>query len=109
MDDDLDPVFKALADRSRRWVLDALHERDGQTLSDLCSQLDMTRQATSKHLAVLEAAGLVVAVRAGRTKLHYLNPVPINAIRDRWISKYERSRLDALATLKTALEEHPDD
>lgn len=105
---DLDAVFKALADRSRRLVLDKLFEHDGQTLSQLCAHLDLTRQATSKHLAVLEAAGLISTVRQGRAKLHYLNPVPINAIGERWIRKYERSRLDALADLKTALEEHKD-
>lgn len=105
MDDDLDVVFKALADRSRRLVLDKLRERNGQTLGQLCGHLEMTRQATSKHLAVLEAAGLVTTVRQGREKLHYLNPVPINEIHQRWISRYERPRLDALATLKDALEE----
>lgn len=108
VDAELDAVFKALADRSRRLVLDKLFAHDGQTLSQLCAHLAMTRQATSKHLAVLEAAGLVVTVRQGREKLHYLNPVPINAIGERWIRKYERSRLDALADLKTALEERND-
>jgi DNA-binding transcriptional ArsR family regulator len=109
MDTDLDAVFKALADNSRRSVLDKLHQESGQTLGEFCADLDMTRQAVSKHLAILEAAGLVVAVRRGRQKLHFLNPVPINEIHRRWISKYEQSRLDALATLKTALEEHRHD
>jgi DNA-binding transcriptional ArsR family regulator len=105
VDEDYDAVFKALADRSRRLVLDKLFEHDGQTLVQLCAYLDMSRQATSKHLAILEAAGLVSTVRQGREKLHYLNPVPINAIHTRWISKYEQSRLDALANLRTALHE----
>ncbi|MGH3645887.1 MAG: ArsR/SmtB family transcription factor [Micromonosporaceae bacterium] len=105
MDDDLDVVFRALADRSRRLVLDKLRERTGQTLSQLCPHLDMTRQATSKHLAILEAAGLVTTVRHGREKLHYLNPVPIHEIHRRWISRYEQPRLDALANLRDALEE----
>jgi DNA-binding transcriptional ArsR family regulator len=109
VDEDLDAVFKALADRSRRLVLDKLRREPGQTLTELCGGLDMTRQAVSKHLAILAAADLVVAVRRGREKLHYLNPIPINQIHQRWISKYERSRLDALATLKTALEERRDD
>lgn len=103
--DELDAVFKALADRSRRLVLDKLRERNGQTLGQLCTHLDMTRQATSKHLAILEAAGLVVTVRHGREKLHHLNPAPIHQIHERWISRYDKSRLDALATLKRALEE----
>jgi DNA-binding transcriptional ArsR family regulator len=102
---DLDAVFKALADPTRRLVLDRLHERGGQTLGELCRRLSMTRQAVSKHVAILEAAGLVFARRVGREKLHYLNPVPINDIYERWISKYERDRLAALAALKTALEE----
>ena len=105
MDDDLDEVFKALADPSRRLVLDKLREQPGPTLGELCTHLDMSRQAGSKHIGILEAADLVVTVRQGRRKLHYLNPVPIHEIHRRWISKYEQSRLDALATLKTALEE----
>lgn len=109
MDEDLDAVFKALADRSRRLVLDKLFEHDGQTLVQLCAHLDMSRQATSKHLAILEAAGLVSAVRQGREKLHYLNPVPINAIHTRWISKYEQARLDALSTLKSALDDQTEE
>ncbi len=102
-------MFKALADRSRRLVLDKLFEHDGQTLVQLCAHLDMSRQATSKHLAILEAAGLVSAVRQGREKLHYLNPVPINAIHTRWISKYEQARLDALSTLKSALDDQTEE
>jgi len=109
VDEDLDAVFKALADRSRRLVLDKLFEHDGQTLVQLCAHLDMSRQATSKHLAILEAAGLVSAVRQGREKLHYLNPVPINAIHTRWISKYEQARLDALSTLKSALDDQTEE
>ncbi|MGH3658165.1 MAG: ArsR/SmtB family transcription factor [Micromonosporaceae bacterium] len=111
VDEDLDAVFKALADSSRRLVLDKLRERNGQTLNELCRPLEMTRQATSKHLAILEAAGLVTTVRRGREKWHYLNPVPINQIHERWISRYEQHRLDALATLKHALQgadERPD-
>jgi DNA-binding transcriptional ArsR family regulator len=109
VDEDLDAVFKALADRSRRLVLDKLFEHDGQTLLQLCAHLDMSRQATSKHLAILEAAGLVSAVRQGREKLHYLNPVPINAIHTRWISKYEQARLDALSALKSALDDQTEE
>jgi len=104
----MDAVFKALADASRRQLLDSLHARNGQTLNELCGQLDMTRQAVAKHLVLLEDANLVVAQRRGREKLHYLNPVPINDIADRWIGKYERHRLRALAALKKALEGEPD-
>lgn len=100
----MDDVFRALADPSRRELLDRLRSDNGQTLGDLCARLDMTRQAVSKHLAILEAANLVVTVRRGREKLHYLNPVPIHDIADRWIGKFERGRLDALAQLKRALE-----
>ncbi len=103
-DADLDAVFKALADRTRRLVLDRLRERGGLTLAELCDRLAMTRQAVSKHVAILEAAGLVATRRHGREKLHYLNPVPINDIYERWISKYERDRLTALADLKAALD-----
>jgi DNA-binding transcriptional ArsR family regulator len=101
----VDEVFKALADDSRRMLLDRLNERNGQTLTELCAGLDMARQSVSKHLAVLEAANLVTTVRRGREKLHYLNPEPINAIADRWISRYDRGRVAALADLKTALEQ----
>ena len=100
----LDPVFKALADPVRRGLLDALHGRGGQTLGELCEGRGMTRQAVSKHLAVLESANLVAAEKRGREKLHYLNPVPIQEIADRWIGKYERGRLSALADLKRRLE-----
>ena len=101
---DLDPVFKALADESRRGLLDRLRARNGQTLGELCERQSMTRQAVSKHLAILEDANLVATVKRGREKLHYLNPVPIHEIADRWIGKFERSRLDALGDLKKALE-----
>jgi len=101
----MDAVFKALADPSRRDLLDRLYAKNGQTLGELCERLDMTRQAVSKHLAVLEGANLVVSVRRGREKLHYLNPVPIHDIAERWIGKYERHRLQALSDLKKGLEE----
>ena len=107
--DELDPVFKALADRTRRRLLDRLFAENGQTLGELCPQLDMTRQAVTKHLVVLEAANLVVTVWRGREKLHYLNPEPIEAIADRWIGKYERRRVRALRDLKQALEEKNDE
>ena len=102
MDDDT--VFRALADPSRRQLLDRLHERNGQTLSELCRELDMTRQAVTKHLAILEDANLVATRRRGREKLHFINPVPINEIAERWIGKFERPRLGALAELKRKLE-----
>ena len=105
----MDEVFRALADPSRRLLLDSLNERTGQTLRELCAGLDMARQSVSKHLAVLEEANLVTTVWHGREKLHYLNAEPINAIADRWISQYERARARALADLKTALEESPMD
>jgi DNA-binding transcriptional ArsR family regulator len=101
----MDAVFKALADPSRRELLDRLYAENGQTLNDLCMRLAMTRQAVSKHLAILEAANLVATVKRGREKLHYLNPVPIHEIADRWIGKYERRRLRALTELKRGLEE----
>ena len=103
MDDDA--VFKALADPTRRHLLDRLHERDGRTLSELESELEMSRFGVMKHLRVLEAAGLVVALRSGREKLHYLNPVPIRLIHDRWIDKYTEHRVAALADLKSTLEQ----
>jgi DNA-binding transcriptional ArsR family regulator len=102
---DDDPVFKALADPTRRHLLDRLFERDGRTLTELESDLEMTRFGVMKHLRVLEAAGLVVPRRSGREKLHYLNPVPIRQIHDRWISKYAEHRVAALADLKNELEE----
>ena len=100
----MDAVFRALADPSRRELLDGLRERGGRTLGELCEGRAMTRQAVSKHLAVLEGANLVVTEKRGREKLHYLNPVPIQEIADRWIGKYERGRLAALADLKRRLE-----
>jgi uncharacterized protein YndB with AHSA1/START domain/DNA-binding transcriptional ArsR family regulator len=100
----MDDVFKALADPSRRALLDRLNDRNGQTLRELCAGLDMARQSVSKHLAVLEAANLVSTVWRGREKLHYVNAEPINAIADRWINQYDRARVHALADLKTALE-----
>jgi DNA-binding transcriptional ArsR family regulator len=100
----MDEVFKALADPSRRSLLDRLHARNGQTLADLCGGLAMTRQAVTKHLAILEAANLVSTLRHGREKLHYLNPVPIHQIGERWIKKFERGKLSALTELKRQLE-----
>ena len=105
----MDAVFKALGDRVRRQLLDSLHARNGQTLSELCEGHDMTRQAVTKHLAILEEANLVVTQRRGREKLHYLNPVPIHDIADRWIGKYERTRLRALSDLKKRLERNSDE
>jgi DNA-binding transcriptional ArsR family regulator len=100
-----DTVFKALADASRRELLDRLRAENGQTLNELCARLDMTRQAVSKHLVILEDANLVATVWRGREKLHYLNPVPIHEIAERWIGKFERSRLQALSDMKQALEQ----
>ncbi|MCU1474880.1 metalloregulator ArsR/SmtB family transcription factor [Amnibacterium sp.] len=100
----MDDVFKALADPSRRALLDDLKTRDGQTLTELASRLSMARQSVTKHLHVLEAANLITTVRRGREKLHFLNAAPINAISERWIHKYDRERIAALADLKTALE-----
>ena len=104
MTDGMDLVFKALADASRRRLLDLLHAEEGQTLGALAAGLDMTRQAVSQHLAILEGANLIATVRRGREKLHYLNPVPIHEVHARWIAKFERPRLDALAALKRHLE-----
>jgi len=92
----MDEVFRALADGSRRELLDRLRADNGQTLSDLCDRLNMTRQAVSKHLGILEEANLIATVKRGREKLHYLNPIPIHEIGERWIGKFERSRLQAL-------------
>lgn len=103
---DQDIVFKALADNSRRQLLDRLQKKTGLTLNELCEGLNMSRQAVTKHLALLEAANLVVTQWRGREKLHYLNPVPINEIYMRWIGKFERGRLQALHNLKQALEEN---
>ena|SRR5205809_6031949 len=102
-DDDL--VFRALADPTRRHLLDRLYERDGRTLTELESELEMTRFGVMKHLRLLEEAGLVVTRREGRQKLHYLNPVPILLIHDRWIDKYRERQVSALANLKSELEE----
>jgi DNA-binding transcriptional ArsR family regulator len=102
---EVDTVFRALSDGSRRRLLDSLNERNGQSLKELCADLEMTRQSVSKHLAILEAANLVTTVWRGREKLHYLNPEPINAVADRWISRYHRERVQALAGLKAALEQ----
>ena len=104
MSDD-DRVFKALADPTRRHLLDRLHAQDGRTLTELESELEMTRFGVMKHLRLLEDAGLVVTRRAGREKLHFLNPVPIRLIHDRWIDKYTERRVSALVDLKTQLEE----
>ena len=104
-----DLVFKALAHPSRRQLLDRLHANNGRTMGELCEHLEMTRQAVAKHLALLEAANLVVTVWRGREKLHYLNPVPVFEIYERWIRKFERSRLHALRELKARLEEDDDD
>jgi DNA-binding transcriptional ArsR family regulator len=100
----MDTVFRALADPVRRQLLDRLHARNGQTLRELCEDHNMTRQAVTKHLAVLEEANLLVAQWRGREKLHYLNPVPIHEIAERWISKFEAPRLNALSELKRTLE-----
>lgn len=102
MDDD--NVFRALGDASRRQLLDRLHNKNGQTLGELCRGLDMTRQAVSKHLAILEEANLVSWKREGREKLHFINPVPINQIAERWIGKFEQPHLSALSKLKKTLE-----
>jgi DNA-binding transcriptional ArsR family regulator len=96
----MDAVFKALADPSRRKLLDELRKENGQTLSELCEHLDMTRQAVTKHLVLLKKANLIAVVWRGREKLHYLNPIPLHEICERWIGKYERHRLQALSDLK---------
>ena len=100
----MDAVFRALADPTRRLLLDRLHAQNGQTLNELCEQMEMTRQAVTKHLAILEEANLIATLRKGREKEHYINPVPINEIAERWIGKFERGRLKALADLKHKLE-----
>ena len=102
--DHTDLLFKALADPNRRRLLDLLHAHDGRTLNELCGHLDMTRQGVSQHLDVLEAANLVVTLRRSREKLHFLNPVPLQEIYERWIAKFEKPRLKALADLKKRLE-----
>jgi DNA-binding transcriptional ArsR family regulator len=101
---DIDAVFKALADPSRRRLMDLLHQENGQTLGALCEHLKMTRQGVTQHLALLEKANLVATVWHGREKLHYLNPVPLHEIYERWIEKFERGRLRALRDLKNKLE-----
>jgi DNA-binding transcriptional ArsR family regulator len=103
---DTDLLFKALADPSRRKLLDLLHAHDGRTLNDLCEHLDMTRQGVTQHLELLEAANLVATLRRGREKLHFLNPVPLQEMYDRWIAKFEKPRLKALSNLKKRLEKH---
>ena len=103
--EDDDRVFRALADPTRRFLLDLLFDRDGRTLGELESELEMTRFGVMKHLRVLEEAGLVVSRRSGREKLHFLNPVPIRLVRDRWIDKYTERQVSALAQLKTELED----
>lgn len=108
MNADMDKVFKALADSGRRVLLDRLHVENGQTLGELCEHLEMSRQAVTKHLRILEQANLVAVVWRGREKLHYLNPVPIHEIAERWIYKFERGRLRALAELKKQLEGETD-
>ena len=100
----MDAVFKALADESRRKLLDQLHNKNGQSLGELCEGLNMSRQAVTKHLDILEAANLVATQKRGREKLHFINPVPIFDIADRWIGKFERGRLRALSDLKKKLE-----
>ncbi|MBS0282278.1 MAG: winged helix-turn-helix transcriptional regulator [Proteobacteria bacterium] len=102
MDDDA--VFKALADRSRRLLLDRLHRNNGQSLGDLCEGLQMSRQAVAKHLGILEEANLIAVQWAGREKLHFINPVPINQIGERWIGKFELPRMRVLSDLKASLE-----
>jgi DNA-binding transcriptional ArsR family regulator len=101
---EIDKVFKALADPSRRQLLDRLHAKSGQTLNELCKGLDMTRQAVTQHLGLLEKANLIAVQWQGREKLHYFNPVPIHEIYERWIRKFERERLSALHDLKSKLE-----
>jgi uncharacterized protein YndB with AHSA1/START domain/DNA-binding transcriptional ArsR family regulator len=105
VDVDADKVFKALADPTRRYLLDRLRQRNGQTLGELCAHVEMARQSATQHLDVLEAASLVTTVRRGREKLHYLNPVPIHDIQERWIDKFERPRLRALSTIRRRAEE----
>jgi DNA-binding transcriptional ArsR family regulator len=102
---DTDLLFKALADPSRRKLLDVLHDHDGRTLTELCEHLDMTRQGVTQHLDVLAAANLVATLRQGREKLHFLNPVPLQEIYERWIAKFEKPRLNALSDLKQRLEQ----
>ena len=109
MDMDIDKVFKALADPTRRQLLDRLFEKNGLTLGEISDNVKMARQSVSKHLAILEDANLVITEWRGREKIHYLNPVPIHEIAERWIGKYERSRLQALSDLKHSLESSSED
>jgi DNA-binding transcriptional ArsR family regulator len=109
MNSEDDAIFRALADSSRRRLLDRLHARNGQTLLELCRGLRMTRQAVAKHLGILHAANLVAFRREGREKLHFINPVPINAIAERWISKFQQRHLSALSALKKHLEGESND
>jgi len=102
--EELDAVFKALADRTRRYLLDLLRDRNGQTLGELCDRLEMTRQSATQHLGILQDANLVTTVRRGREKLHYLNPVPLHRIQERWIDRFERPRLRALSAIKQRAE-----
>ena len=101
---DADLLFKALADSSRRKLLDLLHAHDGRTLNELCEHLDMTRQGVTQHLDLLEAVNLIATARRGREKLHFLNPVPLQQIYERWLAKFEKPRLEALSDLKRRLE-----
>ncbi|MBX9457908.1 MAG: helix-turn-helix domain-containing protein [Rhizobium sp.] len=101
---DADKVFKALADPTRRTLLDLLYEKNGQTLTQLCDQLDMARQSVTQHLGILEAANLVSTIRRGREKLHFVNPVPLHEVYERWVRKFERQRLSLLHDLKKDLE-----
>jgi len=101
---DADLLFKALADPSRRKLLDLLHQHDGRTLGELCEHLDMTRQGVTQHLLQLEAASVVTTLKRGREKLHFLNPVPLQEVYDRWIAKFDKPRLKALSNLKSKLE-----
>jgi len=101
----MDEVFKALADAGRRELMDRLHQENGQTLSQLCADSDISRQAVSKHLAILEDAKLIVTIWQGRQKFHYLNPVPLHEIQEHWIAKYERNQMRALYQLKKAMED----
>jgi DNA-binding transcriptional ArsR family regulator len=105
---EVDKVFKALAAPERRLLLDRLHAENGQTLGQLCEGMEMTRQAVTRHLKLLEEATLVVSIWRGREKLHYVNPMPIHEIAERWIGKYERGRLRVLAELKSKLEGETD-
>ena len=108
-DADADKVFKALADPGRRRLLDQLHADNGQTLASLCQDMDMSRQAVTQHLNLLEDANLVAVIWQGREKLHYLNPIPLHAVYARWVQKFERDRLDLLHHLKTQLEGNDDE